>query len=199
MPLYNSSYLKSLAREKRGVINEKQNLYSRSRGADRSQSFDIFLSHSFLDEEDVEGIYIELTELGFSVYVDWIVDGQLDRDKVTQESAELIRWRLKSSRSLLLALSENAKFSKWIPWELGYVDGNVSNCAVFPVAAGTGHKTSFHRTEYLLLYPFIKRDDIGTYSQNLYAVNSGNDYVQLRDFVKSNRQPHYQTRNIEFL
>ena len=77
--------------------------------------FDIFLSHSFLDQREVKGLYIELTDLGYRVYVDWIADPQLDRNNVTKESAELIRNRMKSSKTLLLAISENAEMSKWMP------------------------------------------------------------------------------------
>lgn len=76
-------------------------------------NFDIFLSHSFLDKEVVKGLYNTLTEQGFSVYVDWIVDSDLNRSFVTKESAEKIRKRMDQSRSLLYAISTNAEMSKW--------------------------------------------------------------------------------------
>ena len=44
-----------------------------------STKFDIFLSHSFLDKAEVQGLYQELTDFGYSVYVDWVVDPHLDR------------------------------------------------------------------------------------------------------------------------
>lgn len=112
MPLYSSSYLKQLSANTRSSV--KSRLFTESKN--RVSGFDIFLSHSFLDKEEVEGIYLELTNKGFSVYVDWIVDPTLNRENVTKQSAELIRNRMKSSKSLLLALSTNTGFSKWIPW-----------------------------------------------------------------------------------
>ena len=41
--------------------------------------FDVFLSHARVDEDVVYGAKRELERYGFSVYVDWIVDTQLDR------------------------------------------------------------------------------------------------------------------------
>ena len=55
------------------------------------RGFYIFLSHSFLDKDEVEGLYIELTNQGYSVYVDWIIDPHLDRTNVTKASAKLIQ------------------------------------------------------------------------------------------------------------
>lgn len=54
-------------------------------------SFDIFLSHSYLDKEDVEGLYIELTRMGFKVYVDWIIDPNLVRTNVTKTTATIFK------------------------------------------------------------------------------------------------------------
>ena len=96
---------------------------------------------------------LSLGEAGFSVYVDWI-DDPLDRSKVTKANAELIRTRMKSSRSLLYATSENAEGSKWMPWELGYFDGLRQKVAVCPITASS----SFDGREYLGLYPVMEKD-----------------------------------------
>lgn len=63
-------------------------------------SFNIFLSHSFLDKDEVEGLYLELTHMGYKVYVDWIIDPYLNRNNVTKATANHIRNRLKSSKTL---------------------------------------------------------------------------------------------------
>lgn len=95
-----------------------------------------------------------LTEQGFSVYVDWIVDPDLNRNFVTKESAENIRKRMDQSRSLLYAISIHAEMSKWMPWELGYIDGHSRHkCAILPVAKTSASK--FERMEYLKLYPIV--------------------------------------------
>ena len=97
MAIYTSSYLKNLSERKtvlfsNQIINESKITHT---------SFDIFLSHSFLDKDIVEGLYIELTNQGYSVYVDWIIDPYLDRTNVTKASAKLIRNRLKISKLLI--------------------------------------------------------------------------------------------------
>ena len=38
----------------------------------KTKIYDIFLSHSSSDAEIVAGLKLEIEDLGFSVYVDWI-------------------------------------------------------------------------------------------------------------------------------
>lgn len=154
MGIYSSEYLKSVASQKQYIFEQK--LFS-IRNVPTNTPFDIFLSHSFLDKSEVQGLYQELTDFGYKVYVDWIVDPHLDRANVTKETATLIQRRLKASKSLLLAISTNAAMSKWMPWELGYVDGQTNKCAIIPVSKDRIPPKSFKGTEYLLLYPFIKK------------------------------------------
>jgi len=181
MSLFTSNYLKGLSRNK--SLNESVQL-SAQRTAGHS-SFDIFLCHSFLDKDEVEGLYLELTRQGFRVYVDWITDPHLDRDNVTEESAAHIRRRLRSSKSLLLAISHNAQISKWVPWELGYVDGHTQHCALAPVSKDNANRSSFDRSEYLKLYPYVEKpNDLSVFSNRLFAVDSAFKYVDLDSWVK---------------
>ena len=83
MALYSSEYLKDLASRKQSLFESKQKLFSAMTVSDNTV-FDIFLSHSFLDKSEVQGLYQELTDFGFTVYVDWIVDPHLDRTNVTK-------------------------------------------------------------------------------------------------------------------
>lgn len=149
MNIFTEDYLRTKAMTN---LSESQVRYF-SKSTEAS-NFDIFLSHSFLDKEVVEGLYNTLTEQRFSVYVDWIVDPDLNRSFVTKESAEKIRKRMDQSRSLLYAISTNAEMSKWMPWELGYIDGHSRHkCAILPVAKTSASK--FERMEYLKLYPIV--------------------------------------------
>lgn len=174
MALFTSSYLKN--RYSPSLIIEQKLHFS---NINKSQlKFDIFLSHSFLDRDEVLGLYRELTEMGFKVYVDWIVDPELDRSDVTKASAELIRNRMKNSRSLLLAISTNAAMSKWMPWELGFVDGNTNRCAIVPVSKDNLNHYSFNRVEYLKLYPYVQRDTIkDTNTYKLWVWEDDSSYV----------------------
>lgn len=172
MGIYSSTYLRRVASQKQKLFEQK--LFSLRNSI--TTHFDIFLSHSFLDKEEIQGLYQELTDFGYSVYVDWIVDPHLDRKKVTKESATLIRNRMKSCESLLLAISTNAEMSKWMPWELGYVDGNTNKCAIVPVSQEGTPPKSFKGTEYLLLYPFIKKLPIEGGKERLWVVENAYKY-----------------------
>jgi len=193
MPLYTSDYLKKLSRRKtvlfsQEMINENKKVHI---------SFDIFLSHSYLDKEEVEGLYIELRSQGYSVYVDWIVDPQLNRTNVTKESAKLIQSRLKMSKTLLLAVSINASLSKWMPWELGYVDGNTGKCAVIPVSMSSYNvPESFNGFEYLQLYPFIKKVPTTGLGEKLFVIEESRKYIIMDDWLRSNAIPKLQAINI---
>ena len=112
MKFYTKSYLSDLSESRRkgtktfsSALNENKN----------RTHFDIFLSHSFKDKKYITGLYLELTSKGYSVYVDWIIDPHFQRDNVTKDTVNKIRLRMKQSKSLIYATSENASNSKWMP------------------------------------------------------------------------------------
>lgn len=193
MAIYTSNYLKSLSQRETKffsskVLNESKKVHT---------SFDIFLSHSFLDKEEVKGLYIELTNQGFSVYVDWIIDPELDRNNVTKRTAKIIQGRLKMSKSLLLAISTNASMSKWMPWELGFVDGNTNNCAIIPVSKDSYNvPNSYTGFEYLSLYPFIKKVPTKGSGERLFVIEEAKKYVIFDDWLKEHKRPDYKDINI---
>lgn len=179
MAIFTSNYLRN--KYSSSLIVEQTKYFST---VDKSQlKFDIFLSHSFLDKEEVLGLYKELTEMGFSVYVDWIVDPNLDRNNVTKVTAELIRSRMKNSKSLLLAVSTNATMSKWMPWELGFVDGNTNRCAIVPISKDNLTLYSFDRVEYLKLYPYIDREIDKANIMRLWVNEDSNTYIQFDKWI----------------
>lgn len=124
-------------------------------------SFDIFLSHSKMDDKYVLGAKRILEEKGFSVYVDWIDDPQLDRSRVNKRTADYLRKRMKQCTLMFYLHTKNASLSKWCPWELGYFDahsGSEERTFVFPLVS-TGD--SFQGQEYLELYPTVDIDNVG--------------------------------------
>jgi len=66
----------------------------------KTSEFDIFLAHAYLDATLVAGLKADIEDMGFSVYVDWIQDSHLDRANVDKTSVELLKSRLKQSKSL---------------------------------------------------------------------------------------------------
>lgn len=146
-----STFATNLRTKTAGRILESEQFAERDKKA-----WDIFLSHSYqdaqLDNEALLGLRELLKELGYSVYIDWIEDSQLDRSTVTKETAATLKTRMSESKSLLFATSKNSASSKWMPWELGFFDGSKSNrVAVLPLTGGT----EFKGQEYLGLYPYV--------------------------------------------
>jgi len=185
MTLYSSRYLRSLSSNRPDLIKKR----IIEEGKQIKTGFDIFLSHSFLDKLEVEGLFLELTDFGFKVYVDWIIDPHLDRSNVTKESATLIKSRMTSCKALLLAISTNASTSKWMPWELGYMDGKTSKCAIIPVSAEAVTPNSYNGFEYLSLYPFIKKHQTVNNVDKLWVIETSNKYVVFDDWIYLNSQP----------
>lgn len=127
------------------------------------KSYDIFLSHSSKDAVLILSLKQKLESFGFSVYVDWVDDPQLDRSKVNRSTAETLRLRMKACRGLLYASSHNATNSKWMPWEVGFFDGHKpERVAILPIVETSEKDKPFRGQEYLELYPYIDKD--GTYS-----------------------------------
>lgn len=150
-------YTEAHFRNYRDHLNENQRAFSSSARSDLETKFDIFISYNIYDKTIIRGLYNELTELGYRVYVDFIIDRDLDRSNVTLETAQIIRQRLENSKSLVYAQSPTATMSKWMPWELGVVDGHTKQCAVLPILFH-GFEV-YSKQEYLKLYPIIKLNE----------------------------------------
>lgn len=119
--------------------------------------FDVFLSHSFLDADVVFGLVQLLEAEKLTVYVDWIVDKQLDRSKVSADTASHLRRRMRSCKSMVYATSANASTSRWMPWELGYFDGihGPERVAICPIDDGASGAVDGE--EYLGLYKALEQ------------------------------------------
>jgi hypothetical protein len=153
-----------------------------------TQSFDIFLSHSYLDKNVILGLNAELEKMGYSVYVDWIADDELDRRKVTKETADIIRKRMKNSNCLFFATSVNSQSSKWMPWECGYFDGLKGKVAVLPVAKT--NQSYYNGQEYLGLYPYIDKLKQQNGTKEVLWINESQNVYTLFDNWLKGEKPH---------
>lgn len=142
-----------------------------------SDSYDIFLSHSFKDAYFILALKMELSGMGYSVYVDWIDDRQLDRNQVSKKTADLLRKRMQSSSSLLLVSTENSSVSKWVPWELGYFDGFKDKAAILPLVESEFPSSNYYGQEYLGLYPYITKAEDKGGKKKLWVHDNANWYV----------------------
>lgn len=157
MALFQESFLRNRAAAGRQLHESASTvLVKKATASAGTQKFDIFLSHSFDDKDIVLGIWLALEDMGYSVYVDWIHDPNLSRTKVTKETAEVLRYRMRSSKSLFFATSSASATSKWMPWELGFKDGHNKKAAVLPIAQTT--TDNYTGQEYLGVYPYITED-----------------------------------------
>jgi len=118
-----------------------------------SETYDIFLSHAYSDARIVKQIRSMLVDLGYSAYVDWIEDKQLDRNDVSEYTATVLRNRMNKCSSLIYLTSVSAGRSVWMPWELGYMDARTSRVAVAPIMEEDDEE--FEGREYLGLYPYL--------------------------------------------
>ena len=141
-----------------------------------SKTYDIFLSHSVRDADLILGMKGIFEDLGYSVYVDWIEDPQLDRTKVTSATAEKLRQRMTSSKSLFFVTTSNAESSRWMPWECGFFDGKKEKVAIVPIQV-TSTNNSYSGQEYLGLYPYAVQQKSSTQKEMLWIRKSNTTYV----------------------
>lgn len=150
--------------------------------AKSAESFDVFLCHSINDAELVHGAKRILEERGLSVYVDWMVDPQMNRSSVSAETARILRSRLDKSKSLLYLYSNNSTRSRWMPWELGYFDGSNGTVGVLPIVPTSG-QLDFSKEEYLGLYPKIEFSDASIFvNRTIDAPVPATDKTNYRSF-----------------
>jgi hypothetical protein len=154
----------------------------------KEKTYDIFLSHSSLDAKEILGLKLLIEELGYSVYVDWIEDKQLDRTNVTKETAAILKERMQNCKCLFFATSNNSPNSVWMPWELGYFDGIKSMVAIFPILDSTAYGDSYEGQEYLGLYPYISLTPTKLSDKRVLWVNeSANTYVLFDKWLKGEK------------
>ncbi|MGQ3052918.1 MAG: hypothetical protein ACT6S0_14145 [Roseateles sp.] len=94
-------------------------LQERVKVAASAKQFDIFLSHSFNDQELILGIMMSLEDLGYKVYVDWVHDGELNREHVSPQTAALLRIRMEMSKCLFYATTATTRsgcHGSWVTW-----------------------------------------------------------------------------------
>ena len=151
----------------------------------RSKSeFDIFLSHSYQDRDIIGALFkVMEEEMDFKIYVDWIVDTELDRTNVTAATAQRLKERMNLCKCLLFATSENQPKSKWMPWELGYFDGMKEKVAILPIVEKENSQNRYSGQEYLGLYPYVvfQKDTEG--NDRLWICTDERNYFELRQWL----------------
>lgn len=178
MSLFVESEVRARAEQIERIIAKSANRIIRESASEFSKysSYDVFLSHSIRDAKIILGIKGILEDLGYTVYVDWIEDPQLDRSKVSKKTAEKLRKRMKTSKSLFYVTTENAENSKWMPWECGYFDGFKEKVAIVPVKKSSSNN-EYNGQEYLGLYPYAVKEKSSEGDEKLWIYKKKNIYT----------------------
>lgn len=167
-------------------ITEALNFSTRDR-------FDLFISHSYLNRNQVATLVELFKEAGYSVYVDWINDNNsLNRNYVTTDTALKIRKRVTQCNGMAYVATSEASNSKWCPWELGLGDGLLNHkvCILPILRIETNH---FKGQEYLGLYNYIeydKRESDGKGDFWIHDQQDSQKYIHLREWLSSGRVPY---------
>ncbi|MDD1777338.1 MAG: hypothetical protein LUQ65_04145 [Candidatus Helarchaeota archaeon] len=146
--------------------------------------YDIFMAHSYRDATIILGLVKTIEELGFTIYVDWIDDPYLNRSDVTKETANLLKSRMTSCKSLFFVISSTSPGSKWMPWELGYFDGIKGKVAILPIVDIEISTEIYEGQEYLGLYPYITRGNDTNQQFHIWVNESENVYIGLTAWLK---------------
>ena len=180
----------SLSKSFSRIINENNKKYN---------SYDIFLSHRKLDAELILGIKDKLEDkYGYTVYIDWVDDPQLNRDDVNKETANVLRVKMQQSKSLIYVYSKKSTESKWMPWELGYMDGAKENkCTVLSIVPSfSSIVPNYEDQEYLSIYPPLKEDfDIIMNNKQLF-VYEDSGRISFKEWLNRNSNKQGSNKNI---
>lgn len=193
MPILSKSLLRSQVARK-SVFDATRELRDfASRALKSTDRYDIFLSHRYLDAVEILALKTFIESFGFSVFVDWIANPELDRGQVTRETAGLLRDAMKRCASLLYAISGSSSDSKWMPWELGYSDAFHGRIAVVPITDYESTSEGYAGQEYLALYPFVslRPNQIG--QRLLWVQESSQTYVTLKEWLQGSKPSYHST------
>jgi len=164
-------------------------LLDEARKFDPSTLYDVFLSHASLDADEIWELREDIQQLGYTVYVDWIDDPQLDRSRVTRKTAALLKERMHACRSLLFATTPHSQRSVWMPWELGYFDGMGRHVAVLPILEEEpAIEDAYVGREYLALYPYVSLNDTARSTparprKELFINLAPDNYVSMKSWL----------------
>ncbi len=184
MPLFKKSELGGFIKTA-GLHDSKMTLIKEALEFNKDEDYDIFLSHSYQDANEILNLKREIENMGFSIYVDWIDDPKLDRNNVSKKTAQRFKEVISSCKCLFYVTSENAINSKWMPWELGYADGNKDGfVAILPISDEKYDIEIYRGQEYLGLYSYITRNRIyGSKRETLLVHDNRLKYVDLKNWL----------------
>ena len=148
-------------------------IYQSEYGLETNKSFDVFLSHSSKDYNEIIKIKAMLNSQGLTVYVDWVEDrNALKRELTSIDTAKVLTERIRQSKVILYVLTSTSNASVWTPWELGYAQALGKKIAILQLA------NEIKAPEYIGLYvEALIMDDI-------IQISEGKQKRPIEDWVR---------------
>ena len=174
--LLTKSYLNELVQKR--TINDNLEF---SRRAVKDE-YDVFISYSWHDRSYADKVVQLLEHCGYSVYIDYN-DTRLDRNNVSEATAQKLIQVMKKCKGLLHLYSPSASVSKWCPWEVGVFSG-IKNfrCANLPLLDRAGE--NFKNQEYLEIYPYVEYGSYrDTRTYEFWICDDNNTYTTLKAWL----------------
>jgi hypothetical protein len=131
-------------------------------------------------------VALTLEDLGYTVYLDWRDDPTLDHKNVNAATAAKLRERMRNARCLFQTTTESSSNSRWMPWKLGFKDGQSNRSAILPVEDAT--PIYFKGQEYLGVYPYVTQERDTQNIERLWVRRSVIYYIVFDDWLKG-REP----------
>lgn len=139
---------------------------------EQHKSFDLFLSHSYKDTDELLKIKTMLNSYGINVYMDWVNDREeLKRGMTNQDTAKVIIERIKSSKALMFIVTDASTNSRWTPWELGYAHAIGKKICTLQIGDVEDIPV------YLMIY------DQAIMENGKINIKQGDSYVNIKDFI----------------
>ena len=83
--------------------------------------YDVFLSHSSYDTQQLLSLKQKLNAEGLVVYIDWVNDKvMMDRKNQNEDTWTVLKLRMKESEKMLFVMTDNSLRSAWTPKEIDY-------------------------------------------------------------------------------
>jgi hypothetical protein len=89
---------------------------------------------------------------------------------------------------LFFATTAGAKDSRWMPWELGYMDGKKGKSAILPVSLNVSSSDVYRGQEYLSIYPYITSANNRAGKERLWVHEDEETYVAFDGWL-TGKQP----------
>lgn len=83
--------------------------------------YDVFLSHSSYDTQQLLSLKQKLNAEGLVVYIDWVNDKvMMDRRNQNEDTWNVLKLRMDESEKMLFVMTDNSLRSTWTPKEIDY-------------------------------------------------------------------------------